>query len=150
MTPELVAAVDSAVKQRHARQASRDEIAFTCPKPEGHANRDAHPSARWNRTKAVWHCDVCGAAGGIIALARRLRLPLPERLGHVSRKETGRWTIRDGTGRPVAVKVRLEPGRNGRRKDYVWFHPDGRTPGATGRRALRHGLIQWTGGTLER
>src|SRR5262249_9215135 len=85
-----------------------------------------HPSARWNRTKAVWHCDVCGAEGGVLDLARRLGLSLAERLGHVARKETGRWMIRGRTGRPVAVKVRLEPGHNGKPQDCVWERPDGR------------------------
>jgi hypothetical protein len=78
MTPdsELVAAVDHTVQGRNARLLSHGEIAFTCPNRERHANRDAHPSARWNREKGVWHCDVCGAGGGVVDLARRLGLTL--------------------------------------------------------------------------
>ena len=83
--PELVAAVDRAVKGRNARLLSYGEIAFTCPNPDAHTNRDAHSSARWNREKAVWYCDVCGLGGGVVDLARRLGLtrlgPNPTRGG---------------------------------------------------------------------
>lgn len=72
--PELVAAVDHAIRGRNARLLANGEIAFTCPNPEAHANRDAHPSARWNREKAVWYCDACGVGGGVVDLARRLGL----------------------------------------------------------------------------
>jgi hypothetical protein len=95
--PELVAAVDHAVKGRNARWLSNGEIAFTCPNPEAHANRDAHPSARWNRAKAVWYCDVCGRGGGAVDLARRLGLDLP---GHVPS---------GGRGAPLSPRARVQP-----------------------------------------
>jgi len=49
------------------------EIRFLCP-----AHDDHHPSARWNRAKAAWHCDACGAGGGALDLARCLEISLPE------------------------------------------------------------------------
>ena len=59
-----------------ARQGKpeRGEIRFLCP-----AHDDQHPSARWNKAKAVWHCDVCGMGGGALDLAQRLGIPLPDR-----------------------------------------------------------------------
>jgi hypothetical protein len=50
------------------------EIRFRCP---GENHVDEHPSARWNGTKAVWCCDVCGEGGGALDLADRLSIPHP-------------------------------------------------------------------------
>jgi hypothetical protein len=122
----LVDQVDAEVKRRDARQPRNGEITFTCPESKLHQNGDAHPSARWNYNKAVWYCDVCNNNGGAIDLAQRLGLRNDEQPTHRSR-ETARWTIRDETGHPVAVHIRLEPGRNGKPKDCVWERPDGQT-----------------------
>jgi hypothetical protein len=126
MTPDpaLVAAVHRAATLRNARRLSNGEIAFTCPNAEAHANRDAHPSARWNPEREVWHCDVCNAGGGVVDLARRLGIS--PATGSNAQRETGRWEIRDLTGEVKAIHVRLEPGRNGKPKEYFWERPDGR------------------------
>jgi hypothetical protein len=60
--------------------------------------------------------------GGTVDLARLLNVPLPAR---GERRETARWTIRDMSGRPIAVHIRFEPGRDGKSKDFVWERPDG-------------------------
>ena len=102
------------------------EVRFRCP---AHAP-DTHSSARWNRDKAVWHCDSCGAGGGAVELARLLgvarpepepgpgrtgRTPEPGRTGRLP--EPGRTGRLPGPGRIVAIYpydagrrvVRLEP-----------------------------------------
>jgi hypothetical protein len=71
--------LDAVVRQRNARPSSNGEVRFTCPESDKHNNGDAHPSARWNRDKATWFCDVCAIGDGAVDLARRLGVPLPER-----------------------------------------------------------------------
>src|SRR5437870_13073624 len=72
-SPELVATITEAVKQRDGRREGR-EWRFRCPEGAQHHNGDKHPSARWNEEKACWRCDVCGVGGGALDLARRLGL----------------------------------------------------------------------------
>jgi len=76
--PAVVEAVTRAVEARGGRR-ERSELRFTCPEAERHANGDAHPSARWHPGKQVWRCDVCGAQGGALDLARRLGVDVPRR-----------------------------------------------------------------------
>lgn len=63
------------IENLHSRREGR-EIRFRCPMPD---HEDADPSARWNPTKAVWHCFPCGAGGGAHDLAIRLSLMDPAR-----------------------------------------------------------------------
>ncbi len=72
---QLATDIEAAIAKRDGRKEGA-EIRFRCPNPN-HA--DAHPSARWNPRKGVWHCDACGSGGGAIDLARRLGLEVPER-----------------------------------------------------------------------
>ena len=72
---QVLDAIDAAVMAREGRKEG-GEVRFRCPAP-GH--EDLHPSARWNRTKAVWRCDACGAGAGAIGLAKLLGLSVPER-----------------------------------------------------------------------
>jgi len=67
--------LEAAVLARAGRR-ERDEVRFRCPSGE-HA--DTHPSARWNRTKAAWCCDVCRTGSGALALAALLGVALPPR-----------------------------------------------------------------------
>jgi Winged helix-turn-helix DNA-binding len=82
--PGLIRAIEAAIASRDPRLAG-SEIWFLCP-----AHDDHRPSARWNREKWVWHCDVCGAGGGAADLARILNVVANMRRGgrgeSVSRK----------------------------------------------------------------
>jgi hypothetical protein len=128
----LVDLVDSAVKRRNgAKLLPSGEVQFRCPQGERHKNGDAHPSARWNRHKAVWHCDSCGSGRGVLDLAERLGIADAPRA--TGQRETARWDLRDPDGRLVAVHIRLEPGKNGKPKDIIWQLPDGRR-GLAGRK----------------
>ena len=66
--------VDDEVHTRNPISTSNGEVQFTCPQTDRHANGDAHPSARWNRSKQLWYCDVCECGGGVYDLARMLGL----------------------------------------------------------------------------
>src|SRR5262245_3186306 len=72
----LVVAVTRALEQRGVTREG-EEWKFQCFSPEKHRHGDAHWSARWNASKAVWHCDVCDAGGGVLDLAKHLHVPLP-------------------------------------------------------------------------
>jgi hypothetical protein len=126
--PELVAVVDGTVRRRKAKLLANGEILFTCPNANAHTNRDANPSARWNRAKAVWWCDACGAGDGVIDLARRLNVSPPN--GRPPQRDyRGRETIyavrtRDGT--LVAEHVRIEDGASGGKR-FSWRRPNGRS-----------------------
>ncbi len=127
MTPEQLDAlkglVTAAVQARGGvRRGESAWLTFPCPKGSDHKHGDRRPSAGWNPTSGVWKCLGCGLKGGTVDLARLLNVPLPSR---DERRETARWTIREVRGRPVAVHIRLEPGRDGKRKDFAWARPDG-------------------------
>ena len=88
------------------------------------------PSARWNRTKHVWYCDVCDTGGGALDLARRLGLSPsePEQSG-LSLAEFADAKglpveflrsvgIREGTARHRTTEVRRHPLSNRGRRGY--------------------------------
>lgn len=113
----VVDAVHAAVLERGARQLRNDEWRFPCPESTRHRNGDAHASCRWNREKATYHCDVCGAGGGAVDLARRLGVQLPPRNGKPPPGETV-WTIKDASGAGVAEHVRRDS-ENGSKR-FIW------------------------------
>jgi hypothetical protein len=70
----LCARIEAAIRERNPKDAPNGETHFTCPLPDGHPDGDVHPSARWNKSKRTWFCDVCGEGGGAKDLAQRLGL----------------------------------------------------------------------------
>jgi CHC2 zinc finger len=119
----LVGELDEAVQNRSGRREGQ-EIRFLCP-----SHDDRNPSARWNREKAVWHCDACGAGGGAFHLAERLGIQVPDafpRLDH-----TTVYAIRDAAGHTVAEHIRIDRPDGGKR--FLWKR-DGRK-GLAGMRA---------------
>jgi putative DNA primase/helicase len=152
--PKLRALADDLTRLLEQRGARREgeELRFPCPKPEHHANGDAHWSARWHPEKGVWRCDVSGEGAGTLNLrwllfmnrdaswseasSPRSQHRRTDRTGHTdgAQRETGRWPLRDIDGHVVAVHVRLEPGHDGRPKDCVWFGADGCTRGLGGQK----------------
>ncbi|TMB22085.1 MAG: hypothetical protein E6J71_06895 [Deltaproteobacteria bacterium] len=77
--PDFLVRLEAAIRARDAHELPSGELAFRCVRPEEHEHGDAHSSCRWNRTKAVFNCDVCGVHGGAVDLARWLNVQLPER-----------------------------------------------------------------------
>jgi hypothetical protein len=114
VNPALVQALTAKVWERGARRLPGGEIRFACPEPELHANGDATPSARWNKGKAVWRCDVCGTGGGACDLAVRLGIEMP--------RETI-YAVKDRGGTVVAEHVRTDRGDGA--KSCTWRR-DGR------------------------
>lgn len=112
-------AIDRAVRDREGR-SERGEVRFRCPAPD---HEDRHPSARWNRDKATWHCDACGTGGGVLDLGDRLNVPLPER--PAPRPAAGRGGVAerydyvDRDGRLLFQVERLAP------KAFRQRRPDG-------------------------
>ncbi|HEV3075175.1 MAG TPA: CHC2 zinc finger domain-containing protein, partial [Thermoanaerobaculia bacterium] len=96
MTPDgaQLAVIERALAARQARREGR-ELRFLCP-----AHEDRRPSARWNRDKQTWFCDVCQAGGGWRDLAARLGLELPAAAGGELLAEVEAvYDYRDGDGR---------------------------------------------------
>lgn len=122
--PRLIQAIDRAIAERGWNGRLRGgEAYFSCP-----AHDDATPSASWNPEKHVWSCHIatCGASGGAIDLARRLGLDLPARpltAGPTPfqspRRVVSTFTYQAADGRPLYAVDRVEPGRDGSRKDYL-------------------------------
>jgi hypothetical protein len=117
------------------------EFLYRCPYPERHSSGDAHPSLQINTKKNVWACFPCNAKGTAWALVAFLaHLDPGDKAGvtewlkqrHLlnmskrSRKQdayrnpvaTYPYTVTDGI--PVARKLRFQPGRDGRKKDFTW------------------------------
>lgn len=70
----IIEAVTRAIETQGAKTTPGGrELVLRCPTPE---HEDRHPSARWNPSKGVWHCDSCHRGGGAIALARLLSIDL--------------------------------------------------------------------------
>lgn len=114
--PGLVALIERALMNRGGRAVGR-EIRFRCP-----AHDDHHPSARWNRDKHVWHCDVCKAGGRAQDLAAHLGLELSTAAGGLMPRETV-YPVRNAQGQLIAEHVRIEG--VGARKTFAWRR-DGR------------------------
>jgi hypothetical protein len=122
MTAEYIAAIETALLARGGRWTTSGGIEFRCLTAERHAYGDATPSAWWSPEKRCWSCRACGAKGGALDAGERLGVPRPQ-----AQRETGRWAIRNAASVVEAVHVRLEPGRRGSAKDFVWEGADGRT-----------------------
>jgi len=121
-------------------QTRGGELLYRCAHPERHQNGDAHPSLSINVQKDVFLCGPCGVSGkawqlsafiagvdpgdkrNLVGWLRKHGL-LNSRPKSVKRGKCDPAAIyeyRDGDGNPVARKLRFEPGRDGRRKDFSW------------------------------
>jgi len=121
--PALVAAIKAAVEARgwNGRLVA-GELRFRCP-----AHDDATPSAGWHPEKHAWYCHVCKKGGGAVDLARRLGIPLPDASAVVAT-----FTYRDAAGQVAYHVDRIEPGFNGRPKDYLPRRPHTAPGGGSG------------------
>jgi len=101
--PDFLDQIDTAVLDRDGRSEG-GEVRFRCPSGQ---HPDKHPSARWNRAKAVWCCDSCDAGGGgALALAALLGVETPQ-----PRKQGGRGApsppVKGATVQPLAEAKKL-------------------------------------------
>jgi len=125
------------------------ELLYRCPYPERHNNGDSHPSLQINRKRDLWGCFVCdqhGKGGWSLAAFFAGVDPGDKAAITESLKEHGllnggakrnahaegrgqrvaEYVYRDGSGNPVARKLRFEPGANGRKKDFAWQRLQGK------------------------
>lgn len=112
-------------------------LTVRCPIGTRHRNGDAHPSCRlWiaseTRDRLMAKCHGCGAGWGDIVAA--VGLPssfwfrdsnIRERQRRmdetkVIRRETDRYPYHTEDGYLIGSKIRLEPGKDGRSKDFAW------------------------------
>ncbi len=119
--PEIASAVEAVIWQRNAKREG-PEIRFLCP-----SHKDTHPSARYHPEKQTWYCDVCHIGSGMMDLARRLDIPVPERRnsrGARKQRESKRivaiYDYRDEAGTVLFQTVRYDP------KDFRQRRPDGK------------------------
>ncbi len=117
------------------------ELLWHCPNHE-----DKHESLSVNPKKNVFLCAPCNANGTPWQLAAFLaRLDPGDKQGVMAwlkergllngkrpaKRANGRgpcaaeYVYRDASGNPVARKLRFEPGRDGRKKEFAWQHWDG-------------------------
>jgi hypothetical protein len=107
---------DLAPLERHllGRRGRREgrEIRFLCP-----AHDDTRPSARWNRAKSAWYCDVCRQGGGWRDLCQRLGL---EAGSNGTRREVvATYAYTDAAGHLLYEVLRQRP------KGFSCRRPDG-------------------------
>jgi hypothetical protein len=120
--------------------ANGEGLTFRCPFGQRHRNGDANPSGRAKlgaEGQLVIRCFGCGAGLKDFAAFTEFperafwpdawqaggRLSEPPHGGQrvsAPQRETARYAYRTTTGQLIAHKVRLEPGRDGRAKDFGW------------------------------
>jgi hypothetical protein len=120
-----------------ARQI-KDELLWRCP-----WHPDKHPSFQVNTKKNCFFCGPCGISGNAWQLAARFANADPNDKPAVTgwMRQHGLLNEHSTTGRGGRPKqkriaefyygddlrhVRLEPGRNGRKKDFIWEHRTGK------------------------
>lgn len=117
-----VSAVECELLARNGRERG-GEIVARCIYAERHNNGDAHPSLRYHRTKHAFLCDVCGAKGGFIELAKALAvwhdLPSDSNGGGGTRRIAKTYDYHDEIGKVLFQVVRCEP------KTFRQRRPDG-------------------------
>ncbi|KXK28784.1 MAG: hypothetical protein UZ01_02524 [Candidatus Brocadia sinica] len=109
----------------------KPEVLGLCP-----FHDDESPSLSVNLKKGLYHCFACGVSGDAIDFYQRLNnvdfKTALDRLGEMTNvterpKVVARYEYKDGLGNVLYAKERIEPGRNERRKEFVFKHLDGVT-----------------------
>lgn len=95
---------------------------------------DHNPSMSVNVETGLYHCHVCGAGGDIFNFYMRLKgVDFPTALREIGKiagvveadiksKVVATFKYCDSEGKLLYVKERIEPGRNGRSKEFVFKH----------------------------
>jgi len=106
------------------------ETMVLCPFHDDH-----NPSLSVNLSSGLFHCYACGSSGDVIKFYQNIkRVDFPTALkeialmqGIVSAEPTvvATFLYRDGDGNVLYKKERIEPGRNGRNKEFCFKHREG-------------------------
>jgi archaellum biogenesis ATPase FlaH len=106
----------------------REAMGF-CPFHDDH-----NPSLSVNLETGLFHCFGCQAGGDVFAFYQKLKgVPFTDALrdiGHMTGLEgkptapkvVGTFEYHDESGQVVYLKQRIEPGRNGQKKEFIFYH----------------------------
>ena len=97
---------------------------------------DEHPSLSVNIQTGLFHCFSCGAKGDVFAFyQKRNNVDFPtasqeiaEMTGTITDikpRVVAKFEYKDASGKTLYIKERLEPGRNGKPKEFVFKHLEG-------------------------
>lgn len=108
-------------------------------------HEDQHPSLSVNVQTGLYRCFSCDAKGDVFTFYQRLKgVDFPTALkemgeavriveSDIKPKVVATFKYTDEAGSILYIKERLEPGRKGRSKEFVFKHPDGESGSAYGR-----------------
>jgi putative DNA primase/helicase len=120
-----------------AKTTATDQVLVCCP-----FHHDTTPSLSVNTEAGLHHCFACGEAGNGFDLYSKVKgcdfktaLAELEELAGISRKSTvqqfpkvvATFIYHDAEGQPRYWKKRFEPGFDGRKKSFVFYHATGKT-----------------------
>ncbi len=98
---------------------------------------DDHPSLSVNVETGLFHCFSCDAKGDVFDFYKRFQdTDFPTALKEIGKiagavesdikpKVVAKFEYKDATGSLLYIKERLEPGRNGRLKEFIFKHLEG-------------------------
>lgn len=98
---------------------------------------DTHPSLSVNLETGLFHCFSCDFKGDVFTFYQRVKgVDFPTALkelgelagiteSNIKPAVVATFSYLDGSGQLLYVKERLEPGRNGRPKEFVFKHQEG-------------------------
>ncbi|CAG0940775.1 partial DNA primase, partial [Candidatus Brocadiaceae bacterium] len=104
----------------------KPEVLGLCP-----FHKDHNPSLSINLKKGLYRCFACGAKGDVFEFYQRLHnVNFQESLDRIGvefcmadkSKVVATFEYKDSAGDALYIKQRIEPGRNGRRKEFVFKH----------------------------
>jgi hypothetical protein len=124
-----------------AKASGTNKLLARCPWPERHRNNDASPSFLTFLGDGDYKCQACGEKGSIFDLYGKVHglnyksaiMELTKRVGLEPtarhQRVTGHYAYLDSDGKCLYWKERIEPGKDGSAKDFIFFHGDGIEPG---------------------
>lgn len=110
----------------------KPEVLGVCP-----VHGDTHPSLSVNLETGLFHCFSCDFKGDIFTFYQRVKgVDFPTALQEIGKiagvveadiksKVVATFRYTDEAGNLLYIKERLEPGRNGRSKEFVFKHMEG-------------------------
>lgn len=97
---------------------------------------DHNPSFSVNTETGLYNCFSCGEKGDIFTFYMKLQgVDFPTALRdigamagmidtHIKPKIVATYEYKDNDGKTLYIKERIEPGRNGKRKEFLFKHPE--------------------------
>lgn len=111
------------------KENGKGEAIGLCP-----FHNDKHPSLSVNIESGLYNCFACGARGDVFTFYQKLKgVDFPTALKEIAEiqgitdtmtklKVVASFEYKDAEGKTLYIKERLEPGRNGRDKEFIFRH----------------------------